>query len=360
MAWQHFLFETRTGNLTHEVLLSSHSWQTRLNGYGSGSSTVYVGPVAVPPAGGWADATTPWSRGIVSLWNGVPVYAGIIDQRSEMLGSGAIQLRHAEVWKLLARRYLWGVRDYTPNDTRVANGLTRRGIVMWLLNYVAVTGSTSTRWSLPFSIPALELGTRVRTYRAYRFEKGMDILQRVLDETGGPDLYLRPRLTALRTLEWRAEVGNPRVAGVAVDWQWGPVDSPVADLSFSEDAADQLTGAFALGEGTEADMLVGKGTTSLELDLPVMDLAESAKHVEEQDEIDSLAQGIVDQRATLQGQWDMTVFRDVLDRGVMPGARPRLRVEGSVLAPSTDWRDLYVVEMSGDLSESVKVGVQTL
>lgn len=358
MAWEHYLFETRTGVLTHRVYPESHSWTTRLNGFGTGSSTIVLDDAEdVAPAAGWELVTRPWRTGIVSLWDGVPWYAGVIDSRAEKIATGRLELRHAEVWKLLGRRYLWGVDDYQGDATRLMNSLSRRGLVGLLLQWTAVTGSPSPRWPLPVVVGGLESGTLSRTLRAWRFDKGMQLIEDILGEAGGPDLYLRPRMTNGR-LEWEAVIGTPRVPGPTIAWQWGPQDSPVTDLSLNEDASDQLTGGFAIGQGSEVDMLVGKGDTLATLDLPVMDHAESAKNVEQQSQLNAMAQGLVDQRSVLQGQWDFGVQGEALTRGARPGARVRLRVEGSRLRPSTAWQGLYAVSASGDLSELVKLGVQ--
>lgn len=358
MTWEHYLFETRTGTLLHRVEPVAHRWSTRLNGYGSGSSTLVIGDAdAVPPPGGWELVTRPWRTGVVSMWDGVPWYAGIIDGRKEDVPGGRLELRHAEVWKLLGRRYLWGVDDYVGDSTRVMNSLSRRGLVALLLNWTAISGSTSPRWELPVTIGGLESGPLSRTLRAWRFDKGMDLIEGILSEAGGPDLYLRPYI-ANGKIGWFAEIGDPRVPGPSIDWQWGPSETPLSNLSFDEDATDQLTGGFAIGEGSEVDMLVGKGDTLATLDLPVMDAAEPSKNVEKQSQLNAIAQGFVDTRSVLQGQWSFAVDRDGLVRGSRPGARVRLRVEGSVLSPSTAWRDLYVVGVSGDLSERVELGVQ--
>lgn len=360
MAWEHYLFETRTGIKTHRVYPEKHSWTTRLNGYGTGSTTVVMSDEEdAQPPGGWDLVTTPWRTGIVSLWDGVPWYAGIIHNRQESMPDGRLVLEHAEVWKLLGRRYLWGVDDYEGDATRVMLNLSRRGMVGLLLEWTAVSGSPSPRWSLPVVVGGLQAGGLSRTLRAWRFDKGMKLIEDILAEAGGPDLYLKPRMTNGR-VEWEAVIGSPRVPGPTVAWQWGPQESPLRGLTLTEDASDQLTGGFTIGEGSEVDMLVGKGDTLATFDLPVMDLAESAKNVEEQWRLDAMAQGFVDQRSPLQAQWDFGVQLEALERGARPGTRVRLRVEGSRLRPSRAWQDLYLVSASGDLSEFVRVGVQAV
>lgn len=359
MSWQHFLFDTRSGILDHEVHLEKHSWTTRLNGYGTGSSSIVL--AARAPRDGWRAATTPWSKGICSLWDGDPWYAAPLDWRHERWTPHRLEVRHAEVWKLLARRFLAGVTDYDAAVIRRANGVSQRGLITLLLNWVAGSGAPSSRWHLPIVLGGeIESGPLFRSFEPYRFERVTTLIEQVLEEAGAPDVHLRPRINASGRLEWQAEIGDPRVAGPSLRFQWGPERSQLEGLKITEDASDQYTGAFGLGQGSGPEMLIGRGATGLDLDLPVMDVSVAQKQIKLQQQIDAFAQGYIDQHRSLQTQYDYGVKRAALDRGAKPGARIALRVEGSVLQPSTAWQQQYVVAASGGLTDSVTLGVQAL
>lgn len=356
--WEHYLFETRTGDLIAPLDVSSNRWQVRQNGYGSGTTVIPTRAldVAVPP-GGWSAATRPWAVSVLSCWGEVPVYAGPIVSRRVDMATGALTLEHSELWRLLARRYLWGVGDWAANKTLVLDGRTKRGLVRSLVTRVALDNETaSPRWPLPVVVPAPEPGPHHRTYYSYHFGKGMDLVEDVLGEVDGPDLAFRPEWASSGSVRWNAEIGTPLLTGPRLETVWGVEESPVAGLVYTEDGSDQLTGAFALGEGTEQDKIVGLGPTSVTLDLPVMDLAEDFPTATTQAEADAQAQGFVAEAQVLKPSWSFSVERAALDAGVRPGSVVSLYVEGNPLAADGRF-DLRVVGMSGDLSERVQVEV---
>lgn len=358
MAWEQHLFVTRTGALISPIDPSATRWATRQNGYGSGSTVLQTraADVAVPP-GGWSEATRPWAVSVLMCWDDVPVYAGPIVSRSVDMATGALTLEHAELWRLLERRYIWGVGDWAKDKTLVLDGRTKRGLVRSLVTRAAVDNDTaSPRWPLPVVVPAPEPGPHHRTFYAYHFERPMGLVEDILGEVDGPDLAFRPRWGTSRQVEWLCEIGTPELTGPRLDAVWGVPESPIAGLKYTEDGKDQLTGAFALGEGTEQDKIVGLGPTSVVLDLPVMDLAEDFPTATTQGEADAQAQGFVAQAQVLKPSWSFSVERAALDAGVRPGSIVSLYVEGNPLAADGRF-DLRVVGMSGDLSARVQVEV---
>lgn len=353
--WEHHLFTTRTGALIGPLDLASTSWATRFNGYGSGSSAVptRAADVAVP-AGGWAAATRPWATSVLSCWAGMPVYAGPIVKRSVDMATGMLTLEHSELWRLLARRYLWGVADWAPDKKLILDGRTKRGLVRALLTRVALDNETSSpRWPLPLVVPPPEPGPHHRTFYAYHFEKGMDLVEDVLAEVDGPDLAIRPRWGGAG-VQWVADIGT--LTGPTFSAVWGTAESAVRSLTYTEDALEQLTGAFALGEGTEQDMLVGLGPSSVTLDLPVMDLAEDHKMLTTQAQVNAQAQGHVAEAQQLRPSWSLTVDSTALDAGVQPGSTVSLYGEGNPLIADAR-HDLRVLGMSGTEKSTVTLEV---
>lgn len=359
MAWEHHLFETRTGIPLGMVELSTHRWGTRQNGFVSEQSTIPTAAADIAvPAGGWDAATLPWATSILTCWDDRPVYAAPIYRRRENVATGEMVINHSELWRLLARRYIWGVADWAATNTLVLDGRTKRGLVRSLVTRAAVDNDTaSPRWPLPVIVPDPEPGPHHRTFYAYHFDKAMDIVEDLISEVDAPDLAFVPRWSATGRVEWVAEIGTPSLTGPGLSLTAGAPASPVSGLVYDEDATDQYTGTFALGEGTEVDMLVGKGPSSITLDLPVMDAVESHKTLTTQAQVDAQAQGHVAQAQVLRPAWSFSVEQAAaLDAGVKVGSIIDLYSPGGVIA-AEGVQNLRVVGMSGDLSESVRLEV---
>ena len=233
MTWSALSFDSTTGLIADAVELTSFSWSvsvgdctlatTRDKGTGEGE----VGGLRLP----WAavpgstpeeqhDSLAMYRRGLALLWDGAPVVAGLVGERSGTREDVSLSL--VSPLEMLSHRYAvregaFGTGEASGEDGAVGpvttdsvrlTGLSYRAIVCELVRLAC----SKPGGALPIDLPYLgERGTHERTYDGFNVANGdvRTLVENVCDLSGGPDICLRPYVTADGMhLRWELVAGS--------------------------------------------------------------------------------------------------------------------------------------------------------
>jgi len=361
MSYTYAIVDTRTGVKQETVFPASGSWKRILNGNGSGSHTFQLGDRALSSAS-WRALTTPWARTLVVSRNGSVVYAGLITSRPYDHGTTTLTVNHTDIRGILASRYPFGVGTYA-GGTLVCSGLSLRAIAGRVVA-AGLTGPRST-YSLPIIIPTTtELGNDSRTYDNWNFQTVSDILDDLQQVANGPDIDFEPRWSASGTLEYVMRVGTPTVpllGGASFDFNMNGTKSPLSGIGVNEDGSAQISGVFIIGQGSEADMIVGGIPVGSELPgiIPARDTTQSFKTVTTEATAGAMAVAASAALYGLTKQWDFKMVANdaVPIEGLRLGCTLKLHFQNDPWIPD-GWSSLRLIGLSGDMTETVTPIVQ--
>lgn len=293
MSWSFQICDTRTGVRKLEVFPSDGRWSRRLNNSASGSHTFQLGDRLLTRHQWW-DLTTPWSRTLVVSWiDGTvetAVYAGVITSTNYSWDKKTLQVDHVDLRDLFKNRYPFGVGSYWSDGTEtkpgklVCTNLSFRAIASRLV-YEGANGPFPF-YSLPIVLPSMtEAGPFSETYENWRFVTVYEALDDLQNRAGGPDIDFDPQWTGANgSLQWIMQVGVPtqyssQLVGETFELNLTAADHGASSYGLARNGMKQLTGVFAIGEGTEEDMLVGGDGLDVS-DIPALDATQSFKGVD--------------------------------------------------------------------------------
>lgn len=358
MTWSHWICDTFSGSRLMLVSPAQERWQTSITAIGAGSHSFALRDEETRlPRGTWRDLSTPWVRTLVSCWDDVPQYAGLVNRREYDQRTGTLVLKSIELREVLAIRMPFTVPEYDPNGVRAVVGKSLRGIMRQILDWGTNRG-TGTDWTLPLVLPADQGGAESRSWQMYNFETVEQLLSQIEGAEGGPDLHLRPRWGATGALEWEARIGAPTLGGPTFEWDMTADEIGLTSFSVVEDASMQLTGVFSLGSGSEADMRVGQSpfTGIAGTRIPNLDATRSFKTIADKSQLDQRA--LAELRAFREPSLAIsaaTLASEVLPSMIL-GSTVRAWIEGDDFLPD-GWLTSTVTGMSGDLSEQITLEV---
>lgn len=359
--WSYWIVDTQTGAKLIPVSPSAGSWRRVMNGVGQGTHTFQLRDQQSPLARtGWRDITFPWMRMLVACWNGTPVYAGIILRRTYNRDAGTLTVDHSELRTIFSRRHAFPIGGYGSGTLTVASK-SARGAARAVVYAGADQGVPDSRWHLPVVLPADEAGGVFMEWYNYNFHTVEEMLQDVQNMNNGPDIDFRPRWGASGALEFEVRVGTPRLTGGPFEWNVSADKSGVADLTVTDDATKQLTGLFAIGAGSEADMRHGEAGDPGGSLVPFLDASRSYKSIDDVSLLGSYGAAELATHREATNQFDFSVLASgtpSVER-LTPGATLRLWFSGDPWI-GDGWQDLYLLGLSGDMSEKVKLEVQPL
>lgn len=360
MAWSHVLVRTRTGDPRLEVKPVSHSGASRMNESGTGTTKLATRDAryAGVSVSSWEEWTRPLSSLLVTCWDGVPVYAGLVLNRSENPFTGEVTLQHAELRWLLRRRFTRGVADYNSGPFTIA-GKNAYGLANEILKRGLIGDGTLVSWDLPVVVPDGASGGRDMVIHPYTFTTIEDSLQQA-QSLIGYDVHLQPRWSTAGRLEWVAQVGTPLIPGASLEWDL-TARSPVMDAAVEDDAAEQSRGVFVLGKGSEEAMRLGRAAMAPgESDIPAVYRTVQEKDVDAQSLLDDMASAEITATQSPMRQWSLkaTLPDDEQALAMLrPGTRIRLW-QKSILA-GEGWQSLYLIGASFGLGRQVTLEVQS-
>ncbi|RZU64942.1 hypothetical protein EV379_1253 [Microterricola gilva] len=365
--WSFGIFDALTGNSVDDVFPAAGNWRTSSTAIGSGQHKFHLRDAATRvPQSVARNLFADWSRVLVVMDGGVPVYAGIILKTEYDKDTGVLTVEHSELRLIYSKRHVYGVDEYNSTAQIQVVGKSPKGLLLAVIkaaSYRPVPGN----WTLPMRFPADEAGGVSKTWFHYQLMKAEDMITEVGRMAGAVDFYLQPKLDANGRLFWDVILGSPRLPGATIDAPTTVPEPIITGLREVRDAARRLTGVLMVGKGSEMDIRVGKAGATVAPTIPYLDDSRSAKATDNQFELNALATSEmgVHEFPVAQYEFKLTHTRDADGSELfklsdcVPGAR--------VLVETRDdeWlydgqKTFYVLGVSGDMSRTVTPEVQEL
>ncbi|OOB90751.1 hypothetical protein [Rathayibacter sp. VKM Ac-2630] len=355
--WTHTLHAPGTGNLIAPVELAKSSSKRRLNAPSTGTHSV----IASDDFEWSALLCSPWEVIVATAWNGVCLYAGYLEnvtdwnEKTRELTFSTLDVRGAYMVRPVFRA---NAEDYRAADLTITDR-SYSGAVRAVIERV-LHGNTG-GWQLPIITPPDAGGPVSAFYPYWDLWTAEKALAEMQDRDDGPDLDFAPRYRADGGLEWVVRVGTPRLSGPEVEVNLGSQENGLSTASFRINGQMQRTGEIAVGNGSEADMLVAFANN---LDGPAMPFRDS---------IESGYKSITDPGVLLGHAYsDLRAYRYPTEQwsyalqANTPGADLETLTLGSHLGVWTvghpkytdGWRDTYLIGFDTDLTETVSLAVQ--
>lgn len=317
-----FIGNMVTGQITADLPAASQSWGMRLNGAGPLDLATRALSEELR-ASDIRNLTAPKKNYLAVAYGNTILEAGPIWKRDYVARTGVLKLGGEGLWSILdkVKALNWAqIAAGTPVTGSVLDitGLSLGSIARELVR-LSIFGNPYNP-GLPIVLPDLEAGTQERHLKGYELPYLGDLLRKLTEVDGGPDIAFRPRYNAAdRTrIEWVMTHGSPAAPLLyqgGDDWMWdGTVDeSGVSDIGVKEDGSGMADRVWQPGAGSELEM---KLATAQDLDLiqfaayPWTEADAASKDVEDQ----GILQGHADYAMAVARRpvetWDLTVRAD--------------------------------------------------
>ena len=299
-----YVADTITGQKVAELAVTGFSYKRVSNGMGTGSATVRRGD-ARNIGLNVRFYTKTLRYMLVYEANFKPIYAGIITRRKYVKASGEYALELKDVWWILGKRMLI---EHGPNNAEKTI-LTWTGLSLGTIIKKLIQESMwpDRPWyALQIVLPADVAGAQSRTYYGYNFATVDSAINDLMSTSGGPDVDFVPSWDGeyLRlTLRTGTLGGNV--------WEYN-LDAPnpgIYDVAETEDAESITTNAYALGEGSEKNMLV-RSHPDLSGSLPAIEKTESYKDISIPSQLSALAEERIRTQAEPTRQLEGSIRKD--------------------------------------------------
>lgn len=364
-----WLVEHSTGKKLQVIAaeyLKEASFTRRLNQASTGSVTIET-----RNAISWREMARPWERIIVCEMEGVVRWAGYVKGYKYDRDTLSLRLDLIDIWDVLENRYPFGVggggASALPGYEEGSIAFTGKswgGAVRAVLIDQTRNGTVG-RWNLALDLPADGAGGVPLDAPNYTFSSCAKILEDFAAAEGGPDIDIRPWWDDDGTLKWFVRVSAPRFVNRGIDLVAGLGVGRLVGLSVTVDASRVLTGAWAIGKGSEKEMRVGKAASAVSRPTVFRDSARAFKEIDSVARLNSQAQAEVDTYAYPTEQWDFAyeAYPNAADgpglRSVWLGDTIGLNISEDPMV-GTGYYLRYVIGFSHDLTHRVKVEVQSI
>jgi hypothetical protein len=362
--WSYAIYDTITGVRQGPIVPASFSFSRRINDGGDGSMSLVI-PVEDLSRDELRSLLTKWARTVVAMWNGFPIYAGLIT--SSTRSGNTVTFNHKDIRALLAKRTTFGSNGYTGNQ-EINHNLPVINYPLALIPAFLIWASTegpTANYGLPIYLPEGKItnalvhsfpadGTDSRTYFDYEFTFIDDALSEIQD--AGLELDFQPRFSSSGALEYIMNSANV-LPGPHFDFVMAAPDLVLQDVVEREDAEKQSNVLYSVGKGSEMDMRV---TTSRSTpSIPAMERRENYKDIDDLGILKTHSDANLATFRTLTTQFDMSIHANALT-GIQ--AMPL----GSVLDleyRNDPWQSdghkvMRLIGFSGDMSIKVKLETQ--
>lgn len=353
---------------TAEETPSACTWGTVANGFESGQTTFELGAAQDLSYSDWHELIDPWRRTVDVAWKddeaATPhlVFSGLMMGLNYNRPKQQLTVASAEVRALLARRFLFGVGTYEIG-TRSINNRSMQGQIYQILKY-ATQGSLSSVWNVPLYFPPIpESGPHSQDYWNYLFQNAEQMITAWQDADGGPDLHFEARKTG-KVRDWVVRTGTPRLTGPIREFFASGDEQNAFNVTQATDGSMLRTGTFAVGNGSEEDILHGEAATvAVPGGYPSLDVVDQHKQIDDIPTLDSLAAAAVEATRTpvMQTSFDV-LARDFLGPDGA-GARGTVGSPIDLISAGDKWMPpdrltQYCIAYSGDMSETIKLQMQ--
>lgn len=357
--WTLNVHDTLTGTFQGYVRAADGRWRSAINEAGDGSHTFRL------RSSNWKYGQvqnralfTPWARTIVQCLDGQPVYAGLVRDLDWDDDTGELVVGTSEVRTLLDLRQLFTIGLYATG-TLTVTGKSIGGVARAVIRAAAYRPPLGDPWHLPFNYQPDQSGDQSFTFNNYEFQSAGEILDNLAALPGGPDVHFRPVLNG-GVLSWDVLIGDPTLHLTTVQVNsLRPAGLLKVKTTIRGD--DQLTGVFTIGAGQEAAMLHGEAGNMPGTVIPYRDATRAHKDVADQGTLDALALAELQAYRELPEQFAMDVqlstASNLIAQGLQPGAVLKFWHPGNEWL-AEGWRQINVLGMSGDLTQTVHLEVQ--
>lgn len=335
--WSMLSLRTLGGTSIGPVHPVAGRWRKQVGGIGGGEHVFDLSDARYAlPQPYWRDLFTEVRRSLAVSWDDTAVYAGVITGCTWDHDTKRLTVRHAEAPRHLLSKRLPFTRDVVTVAGRAPRGSTAfwgkslRGIARGVVNVAASDGDERRR--IKIDVGADESGTVAREWKRYNFATLDDMLSDVSDSEGGPEVAFEP--------EWRSDglwhrllLGSPLIEGEQIGRVRGSRGSSVAGFTTLSDAQEQAVTTWAIGAGSEEDMLVEPREMPVTLDMPELDQVVSFKNVDKSDALAALAaeHAVGHQFPSQTRSFDLTIGPDI------DPAQIRLGTRLSIMSPADEW-----------------------
>lgn len=363
--WRLKIFESRSGVEILDVteLVSESTWTARLNGQGDATHTLRLGNSGLSAA-----QVTEITRGnkytIAQLWDGVPVYAGVIADDDWDEDTSVLTVTSKEIRAYYGPgRMTVGVNQFDPAATalEVVNR-SRSGAVRAVLQAIM---APSSEWVLPIDLPADGAGGFTARWRQEEKLTWGDLLDQI--EADGCEILFRPQIVD-GLLRWQTVVAVKVQTGTPADLIVKSPESIVVGLKVKRSSDLLATGVlgFGKGQGQDTPFAFAPQSGSGASDQPVRDVVVSFPDIEvrpgnatDQKRLQDATNAEYERRRSLTEQWSFSLM--IADRGptiALPGMALRLWVYGSARIPDGPYSQ-RVAALAGGWNTTVTPEVQS-
>ncbi|MWV50057.1 hypothetical protein GRS96_12335 [Rathayibacter sp. VKM Ac-2803] len=360
--WNWWICDLQTGQRLYRVIPADGNWNISASQPGGGAhSFILHGPVLPGLSKAqWQDIAHSWTRVLVQSWNDEdPIYAGLLIAWEWDEDAARLILNHVELRALFSRRFTWGHRGYDVGSPLEFADRAPAGALRAIVERATNDGAPDDHpWRLRVARPADAAGDMSMTWPNDTFQTIEDAL--VSLEDAGTHIWFRPRWDDDHRLEHLALIGTPLIAGETVDIV-ATSPSPIArKLRVKSDGAGQLTGVFAIGNGSGESMKVGFAGTFENFTTPILDRTIFGKSDESGGQLEAMAAVDLETHRDPIEQRTFSVLASLLP--VPPG---RLTIGGRIhlgwfghVFIDDGWSELYIIAIAGGLDEELALTTQ--
>lgn len=362
--WSYAMYDTITGVRQGPIVPASFTFSRRINEGGSGSMSLVI-PVEGLSRDVLRGLLTPWSRTIVAMWNGYPIYAGLITSSNR--SGNTVTFTHKDIRALLAKRSTFGSNGYSGNQ-EINHNLPLENyplsVMVAFLIWAATEGPTA-NFGVPIYIAQGKItnalvhslphsGTDSRTYFDYEFTFVGAAIAEIQD--AGLEVDFQPRFSSAGALEYLLNAG-PTLPGPSFDFNMSAPEQVLFDVQSREDGEKQSNVLYSVGKGSEMDMRVttSRGTPSV----PAMERKESYKEIDDFAVLQAHSDANLAAFKNATSQFDMSIHAHALT-GIqaMPlGSVLDLEYRGDPWE-ADGHKVMRLVGFAGDMSTKIKLETQ--
>lgn len=338
---RYILGNLRTGRRILDLPVLTGPWDVRLNTAGSVTCTVDMNDPDVQRLD-LRNTSTPTQTflGVVEgdrIMEAGPIWTRNYDRDTRRLTLGAKGMgsyfNYRLILPLLAQTL--GVDQWTipdPSDPRetIPNPLISTALSGLSLGTIAKRLIEQARsWTggdLPIVFQPDESADRERTYLGVDFKPVMEAIEDLANVIGGPEFAFTPRFTEdMLGVEWLFRTGTeaqPLITSQSHPvWNATRPESPVSDLSVSEDGSKLLSLGWQVGGRQDATVLVARAYDPMLVDagFPLMEAIDgSHSSVSEQSTLDGWAAAAVRSGQRAREVWSFTAKANPRDEDGNP------------------------------------------
>jgi hypothetical protein len=368
MSWSAFLFKTTTGNIGPRIDINSASWDIPLNDIESLSIEIQKSSIPKIDKDYWL---APWWAGVILFWNEVPIFAGPIISKPTEVFSG-LRIDCGGIRALLAERLV--VREQTDwsklaEDTVPFYGMSLGTVARRVVQLVMQKPGGY----LPIEFPVPEQlrtddADHQRVYESFNVANldCNNVLTKLSNASRGPDIMFKPRLVGDSRFVWDMWTGteeNPRIKQqYSPSWDTTPSLGSVANLQITETGAYQTHRVYSVGAGQDKGTLI-RVVENLEptsRGFPLLEKYIKQGDSENPETVISWGKADLEANTNTLQEISMNIRADGIYRlgQFWPGDEVELILK-DWLALSDGSHKVRLLQMSGDLTQDVRISLQT-